>query len=493
MNVVALQGGLGNQLFQYAFGRAQQVNGIDVRFSCLWFERRKAKRKKDKWDLFPREYRLDKFNTTITMGSLDREAVRDEGVDLSLLTLDDNYFVGYWSDMKYSEHILPILRKEFCLKEQFYTKEFIQLKKQITESPSVSVHVRRGDYIGREGFYVLPFEYYYEAIQQTEGDLFIFSDDIPWCKEMFKEGYFSRKVTFVELEDYLCFELMKLCSHNIISNSTFSWWAAYLNDNPNKAVFTPLGWEVSKKLVTIMITHYNRPKQLEKTLNSLKQYNPADFNVVIVDDDSTEDVVLPKLPYDVKLVKLKNRKWLNPVIAFNTGFVEVLKNRPVYVIFQGVDCYHKGDLISYVKNMKPNSYISFGCYSLAKGDNPDLPIVLEQKASMNNGERGWYNHPEHKPMAYNFCSAITTENLIKLNGFDERFKDGNAYEDNYFLHQIKLLGLEVIITGEPFVYHQFHPVLAKPSGATNRNRALYSRLSEFKTHKAKHFVTANLS
>jgi len=492
VNVIKLQGGLGNQLFQYAFGKAQQANGIDVAFDHSWHELRKTKRKKTKWDLYPREYRLNKFNTTVPICKLTQEPIFDEGVDLKLLHKDGFDFVGYWSDLKYSEHILPLLRKEFCVKEQFYTREFLQLKEQIQKSPSVSVHVRRGDYIGREGFTVLPFEYYYEAIQQTEGDLFIFSDDLPWCKEMFKEGYFSRKITFIELEDYLCFELMKLCSHNIISNSTFSWWAAYLNDNPNKAVFTPLGWELSKRLVTIMIAYYNRPKQLEKTLNSLKQYNPKDFNVVIVDDASSEDFVLPELPYEVKLIKLQKKLCLNPVVAFNIGFLEVLKNRPVYVIFQGVDCYHKGDLISYVKNMNPTSYISFGCYSLAKEDDPDLPIKLEPKAAMSNGARGWYNHPEYKPMAYNFCSAITTENLIKLNGFDERFKDGNAYEDNYFLHQVHTLGLKVIITDEPFVYHQFHPVLSKPNGATDRNRIMYKRLRELGTHKAKHSLTENL-
>jgi hypothetical protein len=494
MNVIKLQGGLGNQFFQYAFGKAQQENGIDVRFDDFWFEHRKTKRHKDKWDLFPRENRLGMFNTTVNVHPLHQEVIQDTGVDLDLLKVDNRDFVGYWSDLRYSEHILPILRKEFCLKEEFYTNEFLQLKEQITKAPSVSVHIRRGDYIGRKGFNILPLSYYFKAIRETKGDLFIFSDDIAWCKQTFKKDYFSREVTFVELEDYLSFELMRLCSHNIIANSTFSWWAAYLNDNPDKIVITPLGWEIKrKKDVSIMIAYYDRPKQLMKTLDSLKQYDPNEFNVVIVDDASPNGFELPELPYEVKVVKLEKKLCLNPVVAFNIGFLEVLKNRPTYIIFQGVDCYHKGDLIKYVKEqMSASSYISFGCYSLSQDDDPDTPIILKNKAAMSNGKRGWYNHPIYKPMMYNFCSAISTDNLIKLNGFDERFKDGNAYEDNYFLHQVKTLGLEVSITDKPFVYHQYHPVLSKPKGATDKNRALYADLQREQTYRAVHILTEDL-
>ena len=134
MNVIKLQGGLGNQLFQYAFGKAQQANGIDVAFDHSWHELRKTKRKKTKWDLYPREYRLNKFNTTVPICKLTQEPIFDEGVDLKLLHKDGFDFVGYWSDLKYSEHILPLLRKEFCVKEQFYTREFLQLKEQIQKS-----------------------------------------------------------------------------------------------------------------------------------------------------------------------------------------------------------------------------------------------------------------------------------------------------------------------------------------------------------------------
>jgi hypothetical protein len=85
----------------------------------------------------------------------------------------------------------------------------------------------------------LPAQYYFTAMREIKGDFFIFSDDIPWCKETFKQVYFSKKLTFVDIEDYLAFELMRLCKHNITTNSTFSWWTAFLNDNLDKKVYRP--------------------------------------------------------------------------------------------------------------------------------------------------------------------------------------------------------------------------------------------------------------
>ena len=90
------------------------------------------------------------------------------------------------------------------------------------------------------GYSNLPMKYYFSAIKELKGDLFIFSDDIPWCKNTFIKQYFpNRTITFVDMEDYLCFELMRFCKHNIISNSTYSWWAALLNTYIDKKVIRP--------------------------------------------------------------------------------------------------------------------------------------------------------------------------------------------------------------------------------------------------------------
>jgi hypothetical protein len=236
MNVIRLMGGLGNQLFQYAFGRGMQENGIKVKYDISNFGKSKH-----------REFMLGNFDLGLEFSHfVGAQTILD---NVSVPTFDINYqkmdgknFFGYWQYLAYFEKILPALRKELCVKKEAYTEEFLKLKDIIRNSKSVSVHVRRDDYLMSSTIPCLPFSYYYEAITRTKGDLFIFSDDIPWCKRSFVEEYFDRNITFVELPYYLDFELMKLCKHNVISNSTFSWWAAILNDNPDKVVVTPDFW-----------------------------------------------------------------------------------------------------------------------------------------------------------------------------------------------------------------------------------------------------------
>jgi hypothetical protein len=165
------------------------------------------------------------------------------GHDLKLFSKTNNTnFAGYWQYYDYYEQIMPVLQAEFQLKPDVLTEGFLKVKEQISNTQSVSVHVRRGDYqLHRAGaFRDLPVRYYLDAISMIEGDLFIFSDDIPWCKEVFDKEYFpNRELAFVDMEDFLCLELIRLCAHNVITNSTFSWWGAMLNSNVNKKVVCP--------------------------------------------------------------------------------------------------------------------------------------------------------------------------------------------------------------------------------------------------------------
>jgi hypothetical protein len=238
MNVIRLCGGLGNQLFQYAFGKAQQVNGIDVQFDLSWY---------NKGYTPIRLYRLDKFNTELTIGNLikNQKIIKEKGFNLNLLKIDKCNFLGYWQYLPYLKEVLSILKKEIWIKKEFYTDQFCILKERITINDSIGVHVRRGDYLNK-GWRVIPFNYYLEAISKLKGDLFIFSDDIEWCTEHFKSSYFNREVTFINEEDFIEFELLKLCKHIITANSTFSWWAALLNENANKVIITPKEWWLEK-------------------------------------------------------------------------------------------------------------------------------------------------------------------------------------------------------------------------------------------------------
>jgi len=155
---------------------------------------------------------------------------------------------GYFQSDKYllKEYILEL----FAIDPVSY--DYIKSKyKNILESNStVSVHVRRGDYVQiQDKFPVQDISYYSNAFTYFPDAMFIvFSDDIEWCKQNFKGDNFI----FIENEhDYIDLYLMSLCKHNIIANSSFSWWGTYLNTNHDKKVIAPKLWfGPSKKLKT---------------------------------------------------------------------------------------------------------------------------------------------------------------------------------------------------------------------------------------------------
>ena len=246
-------------------------------------------------------------------------------------------------------------------------------------------------------------------------------------------------------------------------------------------------------MIIVVCTYHNRQESLMRTLESFKHSKEKDFNVVIVDDNSKDDIRLPALPYEVRVIRQRNEPWSgNFVCSMNIGFFYAMDYEPDIIIMQHSECYHKGDVLSYAKTVTDENYISFGCYALGEAETPDTAEIINRSCTQD-GQRSWYNHPEIRPVGYNFCSAITTKNLVKLNGFDERFKDGCAYEDNYFLYQIAMLGLKVEITADPIVYHQYHPVQGNRSReAWMQNYNLYNYLSQGNEYRAKHLLTPDL-
>ena len=220
MNVVKLCGGLGNQMFQYAFGKSLAKLGNRTLYNTRFY-----KKPQDP----VREFNLPKFNVDINIShSLNPRNIRERKYRM-LVNTDNCNFHGYWQDTRWFASVLDELKKEFTVKTEYYTPEYLKFKDQILNSESVALHVRHGDYVSKNSCYVLPFGYYAKALAEVKGDLFIFSDDIPWCQRQFTPEYFNRKITFIHLVDYLDFELMRLCKHKIIANSTFSLWAALLD------------------------------------------------------------------------------------------------------------------------------------------------------------------------------------------------------------------------------------------------------------------------
>jgi hypothetical protein len=147
---------------------------------------------------------------------------------------------GYFQNEKYfldsKDEIIECFKFKIDIadKASTYIKDF---------NDSVSVHVRRGDYVNQPDHHpVQSVDYYYKALEIVGSKkVFIFSDDIEWCRENIKiEGF---DLNFMDISNpYISMYLMSRCENNIIANSSFSWWSSWLNQNPNKKVIGPKLW-----------------------------------------------------------------------------------------------------------------------------------------------------------------------------------------------------------------------------------------------------------
>ena len=241
-------------------------------------------------------------------------------------------------------------------------------------------------------------------------------------------------------------------------------------------------------MIAIVMTYFNRQKQLERTLESFRQYDPDSFRVVIVDDGSDEEIKLPELGFEVVILKTYRKTWMQGDPAWNIGLYYALLKEPEIVIIQNAECYHVGDILSYARRVNNKTYISFGCYSQSK----DGSDIFNKGASFG-GESAWYNHPVYRTVGYHFCTAITSDNLKRINGFDERFSFGAGYDDDYLLHQIKSLGLNIEITSEPYVVHQWHESnKTYNNDLYKKNETIYKELIKENNFKAEHLITEDI-
>lgn len=155
------------------------------------------------------------------------------------------YFMGYFFDLEYFSDIKSILKKEFCLKKSISLPS--NLYENLKNENTVSIHIRRGDFvklfwdISRSDYYVRAIQIVKEFIQDPV--YMIFSDDINWVKENMTIDGRKFYISGMGFNDYEELMIMKHCKHNIMANSTFSYWAAYLNNNPDKKIICPKHWK----------------------------------------------------------------------------------------------------------------------------------------------------------------------------------------------------------------------------------------------------------
>ena len=248
--IVKLLGGLGNQLFQYAAARrlSYKHNAV-LKIDNSYFGKDES-----------RAYNLSAFNvkeefaTSEEIEHLARHNVVIEKhfhFEPRILLLPDNvYMVGYWQSEKYFKDIEPIIRQELTVRIPQAGKNK-EIATKIQKTQSVSLHIRRGDsvYSRRASYHgICSLRYYQRCVsciakRVSLAHFFIFSDDILWAKEHL---HLSFPMTFVEhnddLTNYEDLRLMSQCKHNVVANSTFSWWGAWLNSNMEKIVCVPKKW-----------------------------------------------------------------------------------------------------------------------------------------------------------------------------------------------------------------------------------------------------------
>ncbi len=268
MVIVQLTGGLGNQLFQYATARAiAHRNAVPLKLDTSWFKR------------YPqRAYGLGGFMIEASVATMEeieelcpprwslrwaggqardrtkpysrRRVVRErwKRFDPALLKVGgDAYLIGCWQSERYFMDIAELIRRELVFKTPPDERN-AELLSRIDETDSVSLHIRRGDYVTNPGL-----QYYARALEVVAGHtnaphVFVFSDDIPWARENFVTNLPTEFVCHngpgKEIEDL---RLMSRCRHHIIANSSFSWWGAWLAEHPGQLVIAPDPWFRDRK------------------------------------------------------------------------------------------------------------------------------------------------------------------------------------------------------------------------------------------------------
>jgi len=256
---IIVSGGLGNQMFQYALYLALKEKGRNVKLDTSLYSHVEMHN----------GYELDRcFNVNDALVKYSKVHLFFLRVILkikpSIFLYEDNlqynngvyttkcrYLSGSWQSEKYFIQIEDIIRKSFIFKD--IDKRNLSITEEIKSYNSVSLHIRRGDYLGNSIYTgVCTEEYYLEAIEKLLSRIklknrihfYIFSDDKSYANQFIgKLNYPAHLIDFNKGSDsFKDMYLMSQCKHNIIANSSFSWWGAWLNNNPDKIVIAPKHW-----------------------------------------------------------------------------------------------------------------------------------------------------------------------------------------------------------------------------------------------------------
>lgn len=263
MITIKIQGGIGNQMFQYAFGRSLSLKRKEVlRLDTSFY-------KNIKNGDTPREFKLNNYNIkadiieTENFGKFTKifwKLVNGMGLAIYkdfhirfhpyFLNTKLKNFIGFFQSYKYFNAYEKEIKEDLTLKIALPLKA-TEILEQIKDNQSVSIHIRCGDYITNKdnlkNYGTCSLDYYQNAISKIKEKVdkpifYVFSDDINWAKSNLKIDENFVFVSDYKFDETIELELMSNCKNNIIANSSFSFWAAWLNKNPNKIVIAPKKW-----------------------------------------------------------------------------------------------------------------------------------------------------------------------------------------------------------------------------------------------------------
>jgi hypothetical protein len=271
MIISAISDGMGNQLFRYAAGRSLSLHHntplkLDItnapKLSLSYFEVPLSIASKEEIaDYLGIFGWMSKKWRRITCKLIHKliPASRLRYYNQPSFEFDDSFFKGggnaylkgWWQSEKFFLSYADQIREDLAIKQEYITN-VEEIATKMASQNSISLHIRRGDYLSAHFSYMvsLSLSHYHKAIEviaekyPDDPILYLFSDDPAWLKDNFTSSYpfqiVSETYTKTDIED---FYLISKCKHNIIANSTFSWWAAWLNTNPSKMVIAPTKWQ----------------------------------------------------------------------------------------------------------------------------------------------------------------------------------------------------------------------------------------------------------
>ena len=265
--IIEVAGGLGNQMFQYALYTKFLSMGKEAKLDIFSY------RNKDSMpfelDIFHLKYETDtEFARSLYVNERMRKITNkwrnlsgkegrtvyneklDVGYQPEILNMDEVYLSGYWQCEKYFLDMKEEIRKQFCFPKP-QKKECLEMERRILETPSTAIHIRRGDYLLPENDAkyggICTINYYRKAMAYIRSlnpktEFYIFTNDYEWTRENICEENATIVTCNTGKDSFYDMYLMSLCQNNIIANSSFSWWAAWLNRHENKKVVSPHRW-----------------------------------------------------------------------------------------------------------------------------------------------------------------------------------------------------------------------------------------------------------